>query len=451
MEKRKIVEVLSSWNFWGNGIETGIERKLYTQKIASYLSGVNKIISVFGIRRSGKSYILRQVAKNISEAKTAEEVLYVNFEEMKFPAKIDREFLIKIYEAYKEFVNQKRKPLIVLDEIQEVNLWEKFVRSLHEKDEARIIVSGSSAKLMAEEFESILAGRCLSFEIFPLSFKEFLLFNGIEFSEKDVVLKPTVFKEQVVPYLKFGGFPEVVLEKNEEKRRSIVRDYWETIVIKDIEKRFKIRADEHLRAVGRFLISNPSSLVSIRGISREIETPLKTTERFLNYFQVARMTNFVSKFSFSIREQERSPKKNYLTDISFFTLAGFRLMENMGKIMENVVAIELLRRKSLESRELEIYYWKDHQQREVDFVLKEGMSIKKLIQVTHASGRDEIEKREIRSILKASEELNCKDLLIVTWDYEDEIIVDNKIIKCSPLWKWLLEPYSSLSREGEIN
>jgi predicted AAA+ superfamily ATPase len=438
MEKGQIIEVLSSWNFWGEGTETGIERRPYTQKIASYLSGVNKIISVFGIRRSGKSYILRQTAKEISETKTAEEVLYVNFEEMKFPAKIDKDFLIKTYEAYREFVNPKKKPLIILDEVQEVNLWEKFVRSLHERNEARMIVSGSSAKLMAEEFESILAGRCISFEIFPLSFKEFLLFNGIEFSERDVVLKPTVFKEWVVPYLKFGGFPEVVLEKNEEKRRSIVRDYWETIVIKDIEKRFKIRADEHLRAVGRFLISNPSSSVSIRSISREMGTPLKTTERFINYFQVARMINFVSKFSFSVKEQERSPKKNYLTDISFFTLMGFRFMENMGKIMENVVAIELLRRRSLESRELEIYYWKDHQQREVDFVLKEGMNVKKLIQVTYASGKDEIEKREIRSILKASEELKCNDLLIITWDYEDEIRVDNKILKCLPLWKLLL-------------
>ncbi|NHV99057.1 MAG: ATP-binding protein [Thaumarchaeota archaeon] len=439
MKKGQIMEVLSGWNFWGEGAEIGTKRGTYIQKITSYLNGVNKIISVFGIRRSGKSYILRQVAKEVSEAKSAEGVLYVNFEEMKFPAKLDKDFLIKIYEAYREFINFRGKPLIILDEIQEVSFWEKFVRSLHEKNEARIIVSGSSARLMAEEFESILAGRCISFEIFPLSFEEFLLFNGIEFSKGDIILKPALFKEWMTSYLKFGGFPEIVLEKNEEKRRRIVENYWETIVIKDIEKRFRIRADEYLRAVGRFLISNPSSLISIRGISREIETPLKTTERFTKYFQIARMTNFIDRFSFSVKEQERSPKKNYLTDISFFTLMGFRFIENLGKIMENVVAIELLRRRSLWSRELEVYYWKDYQQREVDFVLKEGMNVKKLIQVTYASGKDEIEKREIKSLIKAGEELRCKDLLIITWDYEDEIRVDNKIVKCLPLWKWLLE------------
>lgn len=230
----------------------------------------------------------------------------------------------------------------------------------------------------------------------------------------------------------------MVLEENEEKKRRIVEDYWETIVIKDIEKRFRIRADANLRAVGRFLISNPSSRVSLRMISREMNVPLKSTERFTKYFQVTRAANFIDKFSFSVMGQRRWPKKSYLTDISFFTQAGFRFMENLGRIMENVVAVELLRRKSLAPRKLEIYFWEDHQGREVDFVVKEGLEVSQLIQVTYSSGRDEIERREIRNLVKGGKTLRCHNLWIVTWDYEGEIAIGGETIKCMPLWKWLM-------------
>jgi len=121
---------------------------------------------------------------------------------------------------------------------------------------------------------------------------------------------------------------------------------------------------------------------------------------------------------------------------------GFRFSSNLGKLMENLVAIELLRRKSRNTdSDLEIYYWKDHQQREVDFVLKSGLKIDQLIQVTYASGEEEIEKREKKALIKASEELNCDDMLVITWDYEaeEEFKGKSKRIKFTPLWKWLLE------------
>ena len=188
MDRRRIIEVLSSWNFWGEGIDTGIERSIYVNRICSYLRGVNKVVSIFGIRRAGKSYILRQVNRAISNRIGAKNVLYVDFEEMLFPVRLDKEFLIEIYEAYRDFIRPKRQPLIILDEVQEVKYWEKFVRSIHERNEARIIVSGSSAKLMAEEFETILAGRTITFEIYPLSFREFLIFKNIDLPENELLL-----------------------------------------------------------------------------------------------------------------------------------------------------------------------------------------------------------------------------------------------------------------------
>jgi hypothetical protein len=133
-----------------------------------------------------------------------------------------------------------------------------------------------------------------------------------------------------------------------------------------------------------------------------------------------------------------SPKKVYCIDNGFVETMSFKASEDFGRLMENLVAIELMRRKSYWFKNQEIYYWKDYQQNEVDFVVKEGEMIKQLIQVTYASNKDEIEIREIKGLLKASELLDCNNLLIITWDYEDETIVENKKIVFKPLWKWLL-------------
>jgi predicted AAA+ superfamily ATPase len=117
---------------------------------------------------------------------------------------------------------------------------------------------------------------------------------------------------------------------------------------------------------------------------------------------------------------------------------SFKASEDFGRLIENLVAIELMRRKSYWFKNQEVYYWKDYQQNEVDFVVKEGEMIKQLIQVTYASNKDEIEIREIKGLLKASALLDCNNLLVITWDYEDETTVENRKIVFKPLWKWLL-------------
>jgi predicted AAA+ superfamily ATPase len=150
-------------------------------------------------------------------------------------------------------------------------------------------------------------------------------------------------------------------------------------------------------------------------------------ERLSKFISTSRMLFFIEKFSFGARERLASPLKVYSIDTGLSNVIGFRFMENIGKCMENLVAVELQRkfRKPIH----EIFYWKDYQQHEVDFVIKEGLEIRQLIQVTYASNKDEIEKREIRSLIKASELLKCKDLLVITWDFEDEIRYEDKIIK----------------------
>ena len=158
----------------------------------------------------------------------------------------------------------------------------------------------------------------------------------------------------------------------------------------------------------------------------------------MDYLSSSYLTCVFERFSFKIKNQTIAPKKVYCVDTGIINSVAFKFSENLGKLMENLVAIELLRRKSYWHPDLEVYYWKDHQQREVDFVLKEGLKIKQLIQVTYSSGKDEIERREIKSLLKASEELRCKDMLLITWDYEGKEKIKGEEIKFMPLWKWLL-------------
>jgi len=435
MKREDLIAVLADWNFWGKGLESGISRKIYTKKIYEILfSETNKIISIFGVRRGGKSFILREVSKYLVEKFGAKNVLYINFEEVRLEKTL--ETLLDAYYAYLEIIRPTMKPFLLLDEIQEIIGWEKFVRSLNEKNEAKIIVAGSSAKLMSEEFATLLAGRDIAIEVFPLNFFEFLEFKGFPInSYEEAVIYKTEVLRKLREYLEFGGFPEVVLEKNENIKKEILKRYYETILIKDVKSRFKLRESGYIEKLTNFYLTNISSQISFNKLSKILNIPVKTVERFSKFVSTSRMLFFIEKFSFGARERLASPLKVYSIDTGISNVIGFRFMENFGKCLENLVAVELQRKFGKPT--YEISYWKDYQQHEVDFVIKQGLDIKQLIQVTYASSKDEIEKREIRSLIKASELLKCKDLFIITWDFEDNIKYDDKVIKILPLWKWL--------------
>lgn len=437
MRKEEIISVLSDWNFWGRGLDTGRERALYLNRILSFLEGVEKVISIYGVRRSGKSFLLRQVAKNLSEKLGKNNVLYVNFEEVRLGSN-EVKMLVEIYDAYREFIRPDKKPLLILDEVQEIKEWEKFVRSLHEKNEAKLIVSGSSAKLMSEDLATLLSGRDIPIEIFPLSFREFLEFKGIELNSiKDAVIRKFEIIQRLREYFEFGGFPEVVLEEGEDKKKAILRRYFETILLKDVERKFKVREKEKLEFLANFYITNISSPITYTSVSKILNIPKKTVERFSSYLAASRALFFISRFSLTLKEQERAARKVYSIDTGMSNAVGFKIFENYGKTMENIVAVELLRRfSSLPT--VKIYYLKVNE-KEVDFVVKEGLQIKQLIQVSYVSSKDEISKREMDALLKASEELKCDNLIIITWDIEEQIRINEKIIKLIPLWKWLLE------------
>jgi predicted AAA+ superfamily ATPase len=435
MKKSLILEILNDWNFWRKELDIGKKRREYINLCLDFLRP-NVIVVITGVRRSGKSYLMRQVARELIERGIKkEEVIIVNFEDVRF-TEFSTKLLDEIYETYLEVLKPTSKPFIFLDEIHNIPKWERWVRTMHELNKAKIIISGSSSKLLAGELATVLTGRHLDIVVFPLSFKEFLLFKNIEIkNELDLISKKIEIKRALNEYSEFGGFPEVIL--SEEKKQLLLK-YFEDIITKDVEKRYKTRRGEKLRSLASFYLTNVSSPITFNSIADFLKISKNTVEKFSNYLEEAYVVFFVKRFSFSFKEQEKSARKVYSIDVGLANAMGFRFSENKGKLMENLVAIEFIRKKTLNPN-LEIYYWKDYQQREVDFVLKEGLKVKQLIQVTYASSKDEVEKREIEALIKASKELKCKNLLVITWDYEDELKAGNKKIAFIPLWKWLLE------------
>jgi len=435
MKKDALLEILSDWNFWAKEIDTGITRKEYLKEIIKLITKTNQIVCITGIRRSGKSTLIKQIAKEITNGMKHENTLIVNFEDERFSER-NLKTLIDIYNCYLEKVGPDNKPFVFFDEIQNVQEWERFVRGKHERKEANIIVSGSSSKLLGAELATLLTGRHLIFNIYPLSFKEFLFFKNLQIrSEIDIATKRIEIKRLFQEYLESGGFPEVVLSS--EKKR-ILLSYFDTIISRDIIERFNIREREKIKTLAKFYLTNISSSVTYNKVSRFINVPLTTVERFSEYLETANLIFFIKKFSYSLKGQEKSPRKVYSIDCGLSNTIGFRFMKNFGRTMENIVAVELKIRQTF-NPSIEIFYWKDYQQREVDFVLKAGTEVKQIIQVSYKIDDMNTKERELRSLLKAMDEFKLKEGLIITDDFEDEEKIDGKKVIYTPLWKWLLE------------
>jgi len=433
MQKNAILEILSDWNFWAKEIDTGIQRDEYLRALVDLITTTNQIVSIAGVRRSGKSTLIRQIVKGLIETQNAD-TLIVNFEDERFVQR-DLNLLIDTYNTYLEKVKPESKPFIFLDEIQNIPQWERFARGVHERGEAKIIVSGSSSKLLSAELATLLTGRHIMFCIHPLSFREFLKFHDLGISnEIEMVTARTRIKQLLDEYMEYGGFPEVVLSRG---KLRILLSYFETMIVRDVIERFNIREREKIRTIAKFYLTNISSPISFNKISRFLNIPLTTVERFSDYLETANVVFFLKKFSFSFKQQEKAQRKIYSADVGLSNAVGFRFSKNHGRIMENIVAVELKRRQSF-NPQMEIYYWKDYQQREVDFVVKDGLNVMQLIQVCYDITDIQTKEREVRSLIRAVKEFKLKEGMIITEDHEGEEVVKGFKIVYVPLWKWLL-------------
>ena len=405
------------------------ERIKYIEREIKLKPFAGKAFSIIGPRRAGKTYLMLNQFFNSSDS------MYMDLESLEF-SKIEPEEVLKIIALYEAKYGIKVNT-ILLDEIQTLREWNLLVRSLLNR-QYKVFISGSSSKLLPKELGTSLRGRTLSYLLLPFSFREFLRAKKFRFEEPFSEVEIQKIKILLNEYLNYGGFPEIVFSDSKEK---LLNEYFETIFYKDFVERHEVKSINTAKTVFEYLFQNFSKEINIEKIKNFIENQLKIKTKTTIYTYLDKISDtmvvfFVDRFSFSVYKRKHWPKKAYICDTGISSISEFS--QNMGKKMENVVFLELLR-KTNERPLLKFYYWKDYQGKEVDFVLKEGQRVKELIQVTCASGRDEIEKREIKSLVKASKELGCKNLLVITWDYEGEEKVKGKEIKFIPLWKWLLK------------
>ena len=439
MESRTL-EILLDWNYWGTFRRTLIPREEYEARLGLFMEG-QEVVVVKGIRRAGKSsLIFSYLSRLFGEGKIRpENTLIINFEDPRLPADLDAGGLTAIFEVYMRNKNPAGRVVAVLDEVQYVKGWEKFARWLSEAKGAKVIVTGSSSKLMSEEYATALTGRHLDLNVSPLSFREFLKFRGLAVSDGADLLKQR-FKVQnlLIEYLSYGGFPEVTLSGSAERKVELLRNYFGDILVKDAAKRFAVEKLAKFEQLARNYVSNISSIQSFNRLKRELNISLDTVERYSGYLATSGLFTFMDKFSFSVTEQMRGMKKVYAADTGFYTSSGFRFMDNIWRVMENAVATNLLAGAACRP-DLEVYYYRTGGS-EVDFVVKKGARVERLVQVTYASSREEVGKRELRSLAKAAEETRCGRLEVVTWSYEGAERVGGREVRFVPLWKWLLGP-----------
>ncbi len=384
----------------------------------------NLIKVTTGARRSGKSFFTYSLLKN-------ENFGYVNFDEPMLKNVNSNDIFSALLEIYGKNMN-----IIFFDEIQNMQAWELFVNKLH-RSGYNLFITGSNAKLLSKELSTHLTGRHIQMEIFPFSFREYL--QALKFKEPiETTAGQGLVKNHLLNYLENGGFPEIVVEK--ENPRIYLRQLFNDIVEKDIIMRYNIAYKKTFIEIANTLIDNFGNYVTSNSIKNSFGLKsVHTAKNYLYYLNESYLVYFINKLSFKPKEKEVAPKKIYVTDPGLINVVSMKFKEDFGRIIENVVAIDLLRRRSYWHKTWEIYYYKDYQDHEVDFAIKDGMRIKYLIQVTYSSGKDEIEKRELNSLIKASNELKCDNLTVITWDYEDEWNIENKKIRFIPLWKWLIE------------
>ncbi len=429
MENEKIIEILNDWNFWKKDLNIGVYREKYLERV-NKLFKTEQVIAITGVRRSGKSTLMKQfIKKHIDSGSDRKSFLYINFEEPKFTGLLSLEFLEQIYQAFIEIIKPNEKPIILLDEVQNVPMWEKFVRGYSEKNEAYFIISGSSSKLLSKEFGSLLTGRWLEIKVYPLDFREFLEFKNLKITDKlDIISKKIKIKQLLREYIEFGGFPLVSLK---EEKEDILTRIFDDIIIRDIGERYNIRRLDKLKILAKRYLTDFSCPISYRNIAKVVGLSLDSVERISSYMQEAYLIYFINKFSYSLKKQEINPRKVYCIDPGLINIVGFRFIENLGRLYENLVFLSLMQNGK------EVYYYRERG--ECDFIIKEKQKIIQLIQVCYNINDLDTKRREIESLLEASAELKCNNLLIITDEEEKEEKVKGKKIKFIPLWKWLLK------------
>lgn len=405
----------------------GLLNHVYIKRIdvsakAEYLStGLIKLIT--GPRRAGKSVLSLQMLKN-------ENFAYLNFDDDLLLRHFDENAVIQsLNEVYPGF------RYLLLDEIQNLPDWELWVNKLYRRG-VNLVVTGSNAKLLSREMATSLTGRYVQIEVFPFSFAETLSFHKISLSGQPALTPQKVgnILNHLNTYLLNGGFPEILL--NPSIARNYLSALFDSVLLKDIMRRFRIRQSQQLYDLSNYLLANYTNPYSYNQLKSDLNfNSVATVQKFIAYLSEPYLFLSLTRYAAKIKMQQKSPKKSYIIDNGFIKARSFEISPNWGRLLENVVFTELLRRHY--KPDLDLFYYRTRNNREIDFICRKGHIVEQMIQVCYDITNPKTLKREIAALVEASSELACNNLLLITWDKE-EIIEKNELkIRLIPAWQWL--------------
>ncbi|MCK5334149.1 MAG: ATP-binding protein [Candidatus Aenigmarchaeota archaeon] len=425
-----IEDAIRKWNPWWATSDTlqslaGIKRDI-TPEI-SKMGGLHHIKDMIGVRRSGKTTVMYQLIKTlVKDGTSAKNITLLNFDD----PEINTLPLNEVLDAV-EKINPGIEYLF-LDEIQQKDNWEGWVRALYDTNRIkRIFVTGSSASILSEDIGRVLTGRHLTFIVFPFSFREYLISFGWKNFDRDFLEhNKNRLNHYLESYINGGGFPEI-LGKNEFESKAVLTHIYNDILSRDIASRHNA-SFETAKKISYFLLSNAAKEFSYRKVAGALGISVETAEKYTGYLTESFMLITLDCFSFKIPVQFKQNKKAYCIDTGLKNAMSFRISEDRGRLYENAVLVELKRRGK------EIYYWKDEKKREIDFLVKEGEKITDLIQVCCNLDDIKTKAREINGLTEGMSRFKLLKGVIITDNYEGKEKVGGNKIVYVPLWKWLL-------------
>lgn len=382
------VDQLRRYNFWDQkNINLGFPRDLYLSKVEGYLN--TKLVKVFvGQRRVGKSYLMRQIiSKLIQKGVNRKNIFYLNKEVIDFEYINTFETLYEVLKLYENELKPVGRKYLFFDEIQMVDQWEKLINSLSQSyvDDYEIFITGSNSRLLSGELSTLLSGRYVEFEVFPFSYGEYLDFNGLPRA-----------KSSLIEYLQLGGLPELNHLGTAEVRVNYLNSLVDTIILRDIVQRYKIKDTNLLLSVFRYLLGNVGFMVSTANIvnyfkNHKVQTNYETISSYLEYLTDSFIVHPVERYDIKGKSTLQGIRKYYVNDFSFYNyIRGANQSYGMGQLLENFVYLHL------KQKGFRIFVGSLNG-KEVDFVVEKGQE-KKYIQVTYMLTGPEVIEREFSNL-----------------------------------------------------
>ena len=385
----------------------------------------NLIKVILGPRRAGKSVFSLVLLKD-------RPFMYFNFDDevLSSAGGIETNELMKeLHAAYGQIKT------VLFDEIQNLPGWELFVNRLH-REGYNIVLTGSNAHLLSKELATHLTGRHMPVEILPFDFNEFLRAKKFEINSEYASLPQQKgnLLNLMENYMVNGGFPEVAVNNVDPK--DYLGVLFDSLLFKDVVKRHKVKFSTQIGNLGAHLINNFASLYTVRKLLDVLNLKsASTTEKYIKYLEEAYLVFSLLRYSPKSVQRIKSPRKVYVVDNGFITAKAIQHSPDKGKLMENLVFTELVKRGAKPNRDL--FYYKTRNDREVDFIVKNGAEVTELIQVCYESISPDVEQRETKALVEASGELKAEKLTVLTWDEKREVERDGMTIQFVPLWQWL--------------